>query len=93
MAQIQIQGKSITAIARDIVEGYAYLSPLFLKKFDQDTFKSLHHILSKAQKEIRAERFPLNDASKMRKRNQKLQRLHQAMMVLEYAAKEKRFHL
>jgi hypothetical protein len=93
MPQNQIQGKSIKAIAKDIVEGFAFLNPIFLKKFDHDAFKTLHHTLKKTQTEIRTEKFPLHDVSKLRKRNMRLQRLHQAMMILEYAAKEKKFSL
>ncbi len=89
----QIQGKSLNAIAKDLVEGFAYLNPLFLKKFEQDTFKALHQMLKKTQREIRSEKFPLHDTQKLRARNQRLQRLHQALNVLEHAAKEKKFQL
>jgi len=93
MAQTQIQGKSVIAIAKDVRDGYVYLSSLYFKKFDQDSFKNLHHILKKIQKELRSEKFPLNDIQRLRTRNQKLQRLHQAMMVVENAAKEKKIYL
>ena len=93
MTQSQIQGKSLTAIAKDIVEGYNSLNPTMFKKFDQETFKNLHQALKKLQKEIRGEKFPTHDIEGIRKRNTKLQRLHQGLMVLEYAAKEKKILL
>ena len=93
MPQSQIQGKSLTAVAKDIAEGYNSLNPPLLKKFDPEAFKNLHQALKKFQKEIRGEKFPLHDVEGIRKRNTKLQRLHQAIMVLEYIAKEKRILL
>jgi hypothetical protein len=93
MAESQIQGKSHTAIAKDIAEGYNSLNPIVLKKFDPEAFKNLHQVLKKLQKEIRGEKFPLHDIEGIRKRNMKLQRLHQAIMVLEYSAREKRILL
>ena len=93
MPEAQIQGKSHTAIAKDIAEGYNTLNPILLKKFDQEAFKNLHQVLKKLQKEIRGEKFPLHDVGGIRKRNMKLQRLHQAIMVLEYSAREKRILL
>ena len=93
MPQSQIQGKSLTAIAKDIAEGYNSLNPTMLKKFDQEAFKNLYQALKKLQKEIRGEKFPLHDIEGIRKRNTRLQRLHQALMVLEYTAKEKKILL
>lgn len=93
MAQFQIKGKSIMALARDIVEGYSYLNSVLLKKFDGEAFKGLHHALRKIQNEVRAEKFPLHDVTRLRRRNLRLQRLHQAIAVLEYAAKERKFML
>jgi hypothetical protein len=93
MGQSQIQGKSLTAITKDIAEGYNSLNPILLKKFDPEAFKDLHQALRKLQKVVRGEKFPLHDIEGIRKRNTKLQRLHQAITILEYAAKEKRILL
>ena len=93
MSESQILGKSLAAISKDIAEGYNYLSPTSLKKFDHEAFKNLHQMLKKIQKEIRAEKFPLHDVHGIRKRNMRLQRLHQAMTVLEYSAKENKILL
>ena len=93
MSESQILGKSLAAIAKDIAEGYNVLSPAFLKKFDHEAFKNLHQMLKKLQKDIRGEKFPLHDVQGIRKRNMRLQRLHQAMMVLEYTAKENKILL
>lgn len=89
----QIQGKSIAAIAKDIAEGFALLNPLFLKRFEQETYKILYHQLKKVQTATRSESFPTHDTLGIRKRNTRLQRLHTALMILEHAAKEKRIPL
>lgn len=86
----QIQGKSIVAIAKDVAEGFFILNPLTLKKFEAPTYKALHQQLRKTQTEVRSESFPSHDASGIRNRNMRLQRLHTALMILEHSAKEKR---
>ena len=93
MAEGQIQGKSIIAIAKDVAEGFFVLNPLTLKKFEAPTYKALYHQLKKTQTEARSESFPSHDTGAIRSRNMKLQRLHTALMVLEHAAKEKRIPL
>ncbi len=74
-------------MAKDIMEGYVMLNPLVLKKFDAATFKELHQHLRKLQTVIRSEGVDLTNQEATRNRNQKLQRMHQAMAVLENQAK------
>ena len=74
-------------MAKDIMEGYVMLNPLVLKKFDAATFKELHQQLRKMQTMIRSEGVDLTNQEATRNRNQKLQRMHQAMSVLENQAK------
>jgi hypothetical protein len=80
-------GRSLAVMAKDIMEGYVYLNPLVLKKFDATSFKDLHHQIRKLQTTIRAEGVDLTNQEALRMRNQKLQRMHQAMTVLENQAK------
>jgi hypothetical protein len=93
MADNQVQGKSIIAIAKDIAEGFALLNPILLKRFEEGTYKILYRQLKKTQTETRSESFPTHDTLGIRRRNMKLQRLHTALMILEHAAKEKRILL
>jgi hypothetical protein len=93
MAENQVNGRSLTAIAKDIADGFVTMNPQFLKRFSAENYKDLHQCLRKGQKEIRAEVFPTNDTLSIRKRNIRLQRLHQAVTVVEYSAREKRFAL
>ena len=74
-------------IAKDIMEGYIMLNPLVLKKFDASSFQELHRHLHKLQTTIRSGGVDLTNQEATRNRNQKLQRLHQAMSVLENQAK------
>lgn len=93
MAELQLRGKSVAAVARDVAEGYFTLNPLVLKKIEPEGYRSLHHHLKKAQTQVRGERFPVNDTLALRSRNSRLQRIHQALTVLEYDAKIKKIIL
>jgi hypothetical protein len=90
MAESQIRGKSILAVARDITEGFFSINPLVLKKFTPEDYKALHHQLKKLRNEVRSEKFPLHDTMAIRSRNNKLQRLHSALIVLEHSARERK---
>ena len=90
MGEAQILGKSMIAIAKDIADGYVMLNPIVLKKFDHDAYKGLHQHIRKLQNDTRSEKFPMHDTLSIRKRNLKLQRLHNAIIVLEHSAREKR---
>lgn len=87
---ITLRGKSILAIAKDVADGYFFVNPLVLKKLDPEGFKELQFHMTKLQKEIRNERFPMNDPLAIRHRNMRLQRLHNALVVLKHVAKERK---
>ncbi len=93
MAGQQMKGKGIVAIVKDIADGFLYLSPILLKKYEIETYKALHQQIRKNQKEIRSEPFPSHDTHQIRNRNLRLQRLHTAAMVLENHARVKRVSL
>ncbi len=75
-------------MAKDIMEGYIALNPLVLKKLDASSFKDLHLHLHKLQTTIRSAGVDLSNQEALRARNQRLQRIHQAMSVLEFQAKQ-----
>ncbi|MBN2653760.1 MAG: hypothetical protein JXR79_01410 [Nitrospirae bacterium] len=81
--------RSLEAIASDIAEGYITVNPLYLKRMDKDSIRSLFEFLQKKQNEIRAEPFPYNDVIGIRKRNLKLQRLFNSVIVIKNFAREK----
>lgn len=90
MPESQIRGKSVLAVAKDITDGYFSINPLVLKKFAPEDYKALHHQLKKLQNEVRSEKFPLHDTLAIRYRNNRLQRLHSALIVLEHSARERK---
>ncbi len=77
------RSKSLSAIANDVAEGFVVVNPLFFKKFKERELKELQEALIKKEKQIRAEPFPFNDPLQIRKRNIKLQRLTQAIVILK----------
>ena len=80
-------------MAKDIMEGYVFLNPLVLKKFDAMSLKELHMQLRRLQTTIRSKGVDLTNQETLRNRNQKLQRMHQAMSVLENQAKAQKISL
>ncbi len=93
MAESGFKGKSMKAVAGDVAEGYISINPLFLKKFDKDMLKELYENLNKALTGTRTEKIDISNQAALRTRNMKLQRLHNAIIILRNAAREKRVPL
>ena len=93
MAEGGFRGKSMRVVALDVAEGYVSVNPLFLKKFDKDMVKELYDHLNKTLTLTRNEKTDFTDYIVLRTRNMKLQRLHNAMIVLRNIAREKRIPL
>ncbi len=93
MAETGFRGKSMKAVAVDVAEGYVSVNPLFLKKFDKDMVKDLFENLTKAMTMTRNEKLDLTNQASVRTRNMKLQRLHNALIILRNTAREKRIPL
>lgn len=88
-----LKGKNVEAVGIDIAEGYVFVNPIFLKKFDQTTLKKLLAGINKAQILIRNERFPTGDIDAIKRRNMRLSRLNNASTVIKHFAKERRWIL
>jgi hypothetical protein len=93
MAESAFRGKSMRVVAVDVAEGYISVNPLFLKKFDKEMIKDLFDHLNKAMTGTRNEKIDLTNQASVRVRNMKLQRLHNAMIVILNTAREKRIPL
>lgn len=87
------KGKSMKSVASDIAEGLTSVNPLFLKKFDGEMIKGLHEHLNKSMNAVRNAKIEFSDAVALRDRNLKLQRLHNALIILKNVAREKRIAL
>jgi hypothetical protein len=88
-----VGGKSMKQVATDVIEGYQTINPLFLKKFDKDLIKDLYEHLNKAMTGVRNLPVQFNDQVAMRNKNMKLQRLHNAIIIVRNHAREKRIPL
>jgi len=84
-----IRGKGLVSIVRDISDGYITVNPLFLKPLDRESLEELYKQITRIQIEIRAEKFPSGDIYAIRQRNLRLQRLHNALIIIKNFAKEK----
>lgn len=93
MAESGFRGKSLRAITNDVAEGLISINPLFLKKFDKDMLKDLYESINKTMTLVRNEKVVLSDTVALRMRNLKLQRLHNALIVIKNSAREKRIPL
>lgn len=93
MAESGFRGKSMRVVATDVADGFVSVNPLFLKKFDKDMLKELNDHLTKALTGIRNEKIVLTDPVALRMRNMKLQRIHNAMIIIRNIAREKRIPL
>jgi hypothetical protein len=87
------RARSLGVMAKDVMEGYVTLNPLVIKKFDGDSLKELYRQVRRLQTTIRSEGLDLANQQALRQRNQKLQRMHQALSVLEHQAKAQRVAL
>ncbi len=85
--------KNLKTIVNDISEGFITVNPLFLKQFDKVGLKNLLKTINQKQIEVRSEPFPYNEIQKIRHRNMRLQRLHNAVIIIKNYSKEKRIQL
>ncbi len=86
-------GKSMRQIANDVIEGYTAINPIILKKFDKELIKDLYENLNKAMTGVRNLPVHFHDTVAMRQKNMKLQRIHNAIIIVRNHAREKRIPL
>jgi hypothetical protein len=93
MAESGFKGKSMKMVALDVGEGFITVNPMFVKKFDKEMIKDLYECLNKALTGVRNEKIDFTNQPALRTRNMKLQRMHNAMIILRNIAREKRIPL
>lgn len=93
MPENMLMGRSLKSIARDVADGYMSITPLTLKKVDEEGLKALLDVLLKVQTEARGQSFPSHDLSGIRQRNLRLQRIHNAIFVTKNLARERRIKI
>jgi hypothetical protein len=75
-------GGSAPAMAKEIAEGYILISPPSLRKFKTPELKSLEQELDKAARDLRSELPAIDDTAAVQKRNRKLARVNQALLII-----------
>ena len=81
------ESRSLVSLAKDVMEGYLLLNPLVLKRYDHNGCKEINRHLRKLQTSVRMEGVDTANQEALRLRNHRLQRLNQALAVLENYAK------
>ena len=87
------QSRNLALVAKDVMEGFLQLNPLVLRKYDEATCKELFRQLRRLQTTIRIESVNLANQAALRTRNHRLQRMSQAIGVLEHHARLNRIPL
>jgi len=78
------------ALAKDIADGFLDLTPLILKKYTPAEVKTISVNLHLLLREIRGEGVHSEDIPAIRRKNLSIQRLNQALLVLNtYCRKHK----
>lgn len=93
MAEDFLKGKNLESVAKDIADGYVFVSPIFLKKFSPEVLKGVMSAINKVMLLIRNEKFPTGDIDGIKRRNMRLSRLNNAATIIKHFAKERRWIL
>ena len=83
-------GGSAFAMASNLAEGNILLTPVILKKFSRGELKALEFEIEKIQRDVRGEVPPQDDTMLLQKRNRRISRLSQALLVLRSFSQQKR---
>jgi hypothetical protein len=77
-------------IAQGIAEGYGIFTSATLKKYTRQDLHILKEHISIVQREIRGEQVDLEDILAIKKKNMRIQRLSQALSILDTYCKKNR---
>jgi len=75
-------------MARDIADGLLSLSPSSLKKYTPSDLKTINANLNLVLREVRGEVVSPEDTATVRRKNLRLQRINQALLVLNAYCKQ-----
>lgn len=76
------RGGSAFAMGRDVAEGYCAVTVRTFESLTRTQIEQLSQEMEKLLRELRGEQAPLHDIPAIQKRNRKISRLHNAMMIL-----------
>ena len=80
-------------LAYDIAKSVTNFSAANIKQYTQADLKAIIANIGIVQREIRGEQVPLDDTMAIKAKNQKLQRLNQALSIIAAYAKQRRMVL
>lgn len=80
-------------LAYDIAKGFFQVNVAALKTYTPEDLKTVLVNIGIVQRELRAAHVPLEDAAAVKEKNQKLQRLQQAVTLINSYAKQHRLRL
>ncbi len=70
------------SLATDIADGFTTLTPVTLKRFTAADIKIIHSNLILVLREVRGEVVPPEDQAGIKKKNLRVQRINQALLML-----------
>ena len=83
-------GGSAYSMASQVADGFIMMTNVTMKKFQMHEAKLLETEIEKLQREVRAENPPLEDQVAVQKKNRKLGRLNQAMLIIKNYYEQRR---
>jgi len=85
--------KNYKSLVNDVAEGLIVVNPIFLKNFQPEEFIQFYKALERKLTELRIEPFPYGQADLIRRRNMRMQRVYNAMMIINNQAREKKIRI
>jgi hypothetical protein len=77
----------------DIADGFASFSPATLKRYSPSELKAIHTNLSLVLREIRGETIPPEDTMGIKRKNTRIQRINQALLLLSNYCRQQKVPL
>lgn len=81
------------AFARDIADGYFSFTAATCRQLSPGDLLNLHQLLERVAREIRSEQVPLEQVAEVQRRNLRLTRLRNAVLLIRSHAKRYRLVL
>lgn len=81
------------SLAIDIADGFTTLSPTALRRYTAADIKIVHSNLNLVLREVRGEVIPVEDQAGIKKKNLRVQRINQALLMLSNYCRQQRIIL
>lgn len=81
------------SLATDIADGFLTLSPTALKRYAPGDIKIIHSNLNLVLREVRGEVIPIEDVAAIKKKNLRVQRINQALLMLSNYCRQQKIPL